>query len=81
MCKLKEMLDGATNVYRTKDFIVKQCINIKYNKEENNALVSNDTYIARNKTRDKEYQEIFKDRKNLNGRRLKSSMFARIYID
>ena len=61
------MID-AMNVYRTRDFIVKQVIGIKYSDVENIAVISNDTFYRRTKKRDREYERIFWERKHINGK-------------
>ena len=83
MCKtsLEELLSGATNVYRTKIYIVKQCMGMEYHEELDNAFCSQDTFIKRNKARDKEYEKLFVDKQNINGRRIHSTMYSRVYID
>ena len=42
--KVPEFIENATNVYRTKKYIVKQIIGIQYGCEENNVVYSRDTY-------------------------------------
>lgn len=74
------MID-AMNVYRTRDFIVKQVIGIKYSNVENIAVISNDTFYRRTKKRDREYERIFWERKQINGKRIPSTMYARTYVD
>ncbi len=74
------MID-AMNVYRTRDFIVKQVIGIKYSDVENIAVISNDTFYRRTKKRDREYERIFWERKQINGKRIPSTMYARTYVD
>ena len=70
----------TTNVYRTKNFIVKQYIGIMYDSEENNAVYSYDTYYERTDKRDKEYEQVFSKRKNVNGKRLPTMMYTREYV-
>lgn len=76
-----EFCNDATNVYRTNNFIVKQVIGIHYDSVENNVLFSQDTYYRRNKRRDAEYELVYRFRKNINGKRLPTSMYSREYID
>ena len=38
---------------------------------------SQDTFIKRNKIRDKEYEKIFSFKQNINGRRIHSTMYSR----
>lgn len=74
-------MENADNVYRTKDFIVKQVIGIQYGIEENNVVFSHDTFYRRTPKRDKEYEILFCRRCNLDGKRLPSTMYARTYIE
>ena len=77
--KVPEFIENATNVYRTKKYIVKQIIVIQYGCEENNVVYSRDTYYKRTPERDKEYEILFFRRRNIDGRRLPSTMYAREY--
>ena len=63
-----DFMVDAMNVYRTRDFIVKQVIGIKYSDVENIAVISNDTFYRRTKKRDREYERIFWERKHINGK-------------
>ena len=74
-------LKDADNVYRTKNFIVKQVISIHESDEENNQVISVDTYYRRNPKRDLAYNYLFQDKVNINGKRLPSTMYTRTYID
>lgn len=76
-----DFMVDAMNVYRTRDFIVKQVIGIKYSDVENIAVISNDTFYRRTKKRDREYERIFWERKQINGKRIPSTMYARTYVD
>ena len=76
-----DFMVDAMNVYRTRDFIVKQVIGIKYSDVENIAVISNDTFYRRTKKRDREYERIFSERKQINGKRILSTMYARTYVD
>lgn len=80
MCKLPEFIIDSTNVYRTKHFIVKQSIDIQCDKLENNSIVSHDTFYKRTKSRDKEFEYFFRERKIINGKRLPSTMHTRNLI-
>lgn len=79
--KVPAFMENADNVYRTKDFIVKQIIGIQYGIEENNVVFSHDTYYRRIPERDKEYEILFCRRRNIDGKRLPSTMYARTYIE
>ena len=76
-----DFMVDAMNVYRTRDFIVKQVIGIKYSDVENIAVISNDTFYRRTKKRDREYERIFWKRKQINGKRIPTIMYARTYVD
>lgn len=76
-----DFMVDAMNIYRTRDFIVKQVIGIKYSDVENIAVISNDTFYRRTKKRDREYERIFGERKHINGKRIPSTMYARTYVD
>ena len=57
--KIPDFIKDATNVYRTKGYIVKQVIGIQYNCKENNVVFSHDTFYKRTPKRDKEYEIFF----------------------
>ena len=69
------------NVYRTRDYIVKQELYLIVNAEQNNAVLSVDTYYRRTLLRDCKYQLLYKDRKHIDGKRLPSNTYIRTYID
>lgn len=69
------------NVYRTRDYIVKQELYLIVNVEQNNAVLSVDTYYRRTLLRDSKYQLLYKDRKHIDGKRLPSNTYIRTYID
>lgn len=77
--KVPEFTENATNVYRTKEYIVKQIIGIQYGCEENNVVYSRDTYYKRTPERDKEYEILYCRRRDTDGKRLHSTMYARTY--
>lgn len=81
MKHVPDFVKGATNVYRTRDYIVKQVIGIKIDCEEDNAVVSHDTFYRRTPKRDAEYELLFSNRKRIDGKRLPTTMYARTYID
>lgn len=76
-----EVTKLTENVYRTKDFIVKQNLYVMVNIEENNAVLSVDTYYRRTLLRDGKYLMLYKDRKHIDGKRLPSNMYVRTYVD
>ena len=78
---LYNLLADATNVYRTKHFIIKQIVVIDCNEKIDSAIFSQDTFIKRNKSRDKEYEKMYGERMNINGKRMPTNMCARRYVD
>ncbi len=79
--KIPVFVKGASNVYRTRDFIVNQRLAIDEDTFETNVLVSRDTYYKRTAKRDYEYERYYSKRKNIDGKRLPSGMYVRTYID
>lgn len=69
------------SVYRTRDYIVKQELYLIVNAEQNNAVLSVDTYYRRTLERDSKYQLLYKERRHINGKRLPSNTYIRTYID
>ncbi|MBR3720878.1 MAG: hypothetical protein IKN09_03985 [Clostridia bacterium] len=75
-----DFIENATNVYRTKNYIVKQTINIESHTQLDNIIISQDTYYTRTKARDKQFNKLFADKLNKNGKRLHSSSNTRKYV-
>lgn len=69
------------NAYRTKNYLVSQHIEIKHDKEEHTVLCSYDTFYKRNPKRDANYEKFFKNRLNLDGKRVRVAMSTRTYIE
>lgn len=76
-----DFIKGATNVYRTKKYIVKQRIDIEVDREDDNVLISYDTYYVRTQKRDKEYEYGMSEKQNIDGKRMRTSMYARRYVE
>ena len=78
-----DFVNNADNVYRTREYIVKQQISTSVNKNSLiTHLISEDTYYLRTPKRDVEYNIIFKVRsKNIDGKRIRSTMYTRKYVD
>ena len=76
-----DFLYEANNVYRTKNYIVKQIIGVRCSEQENNVIFSFDTDYRRTAKRDKIYEKHFRERKNRDGRRLHTTMYARTYVE
>ena len=81
MYRVSDFLYDANNVYRTRDYIVKQVIGVRTSDEEDNIIMSFDTYYRRTKKRDKIYEHVFAGKKHIDGKRLPSTMYSRKYID
>ena len=79
--KDRDFLYNANNIFRTENYIVKQVIGVRLSDELNNVVFSFDTYYHRTKKRDKIYEKAFAARKNIDGRRLPTTMYARTYIE
>lgn len=78
--KIPDFLVDATNVYRTREYIVRQEIVLR-DDELGTYLFSRDTYFLCTSKRDREFEELFADRADLNGKRIKTAMYVRAYID
>ena len=76
----KNFMEETINVYRTKHHIVVQKIGLKFDAEDDNILYSFDIFYQRNKNRDKEYESIFGNKTNINGKRIKTAMYSRRYV-
>ena len=76
-----DFMVNASNVYRTKDFIVKQEIRIGIDCYGTKQVFSVDTYYKRTPEREVAYKAMFADRKRINGKRLPSTMFTRMYVE
>ena len=79
MSYIPEFMINADNVYRTNEFIVRQSIIVQADKIENTAIISYDTYYRRTRVRDFEYEIIFAERQDIEGKRLPSNMYVRRY--
>ncbi len=78
---IPDFLYDADNVYRTKHFIVKQVMEVQENTVENNCVVSYDTYYRRTPERDFAYRITYKDKNNIDGKRLPSTSYTRTYVE
>lgn len=78
---LPEFAVGATNVYRTKYFIVKQSVSVNRDEFEGNSVISHDTYYMRTMKRNSEDEQLFGARRHLNGKRLPTTVYTRRYVD
>ena len=80
LCNIPGFCEDAVNVYRTKRYIVKQDISVELTDGGEMIIFSNDVFYERTKIRDKQYEHVFSERKNMNGKRLPSTSYARRYI-
>ena len=80
MEKSPDFIADATNVYRTKEYIVNQVVGLKYH-DLGNVIFSLDTYYLRTQRRDEQYEKLFADRRHIDGKRLPTSMYMRTYKD
>lgn len=78
---IPDFLVDATNVYRTEHYIVKQKIAMSMNPNTYDQLVSHDTFYFRTKARDVEYEYFLDFKANINGKRVRTAMSSRKYID
>lgn len=76
-----DFLKNATNVYRTRCYIVKQHIMYKDDVRLGTYLFSCDTYYRCTEKRDQEYEEAFADRISINGKRIPAMVYVRKYVD
>ena len=76
-----EFAQGATNVYRTKNYIVKQVVEIRSDCEQGITIVSYDTFYCRTRKRDAEYELKYFGRRHLNGKRFPTTMYSRKYVE
>lgn len=79
--EVPDFLVNATNVYRTNGYIVRQELLLHDDEEQGTHLFSRDTYFLCTPKRVREYEEVFADRHDLNGRRIKATMYVRKYVD
>lgn len=79
-CK-QNFAKGATNVYRTENYIVKQVFGIQLDNKFGNVTMSYDTYYLRTPELDAIYEFMFSGRKKIDGKRLHTSMYVRTYIE
>ena len=79
-CNIPEFCEDAVNVYRTKRYIVKQNISVEMTDGGDMIIFSNDVFYGRTKIRDKQYEYVFAERKNMNDKRLPSTSYTRRYI-
>ena len=78
---MPEFLERATNVYRTDCYIVRQQILYKNDPIFGGYMCSCDTFFYRTPLRDRQYSLAFPKRADGNGKRIRTLMYIRKYID
>ena len=58
-----------------------QRIDIEVDMEDDNVLISYDTYYVRTQKRDKEYEYGMSEKQNIDGKCMRTSMYARRYVE
>lgn len=81
MLSFIDELEVANNVYRTQEYIVTQELSIRENEFDGPLICSIDIFFKRTKERDATYENAFKNRIHRDGKRMKSDMYSRHYID
>ena len=77
-----DFLQGADNVYRTEEFIVRQEISVTTDENLMGMTLSKDTYFMRTEERDAIYNAFFEFRENrIDGKRIKAQVSMRKYVD
>ena len=79
--EMPEFMADATNVYRTRYYIVRQKIELRDDPEFGRYLFSADTYYLCTPKRDREYESVFAGSFARNGRRICTPMYVRRYVD
>ena len=77
--EIPDFISGASNIYRTREFIVKQVISLAHHGLESAKLISTDTYYLRTPGRDACYEGIFGENKDPDGKRIPTMAYFRSY--
>ena len=78
---IEKVTDEVTNIYRTDEFIVYQCVHVVYG-DNGNTLMSDDVYYRRTPDRDEAYDKVFGDECPLfPHKRMKVAGYTRKYVD
>lgn len=81
MKSMPEFIKDAMNIYRTKNYIVKQNVSVCSTETNGISVVSIDTFYSRTSARNKAYEEFFRKRKNINGKRIPTTMYSHSYVE
>ena len=77
--EIPDINSGASNIYRTREFIVKQVISLAHHGLDSAKLISTDTYYLRTPGRDACYEGIFGENKDPDGKRIPTMAYFRSY--
>ena len=77
---IEELCDETINVYRTKNYIVKQSFYLEFDDAGDMLTFSKDVFFARTNLRDLKYDIAFAEREVLDGRRIPTMSSSRRYI-
>ena len=77
----KNSYQVMTNIYRTEKYVVCQDVFVETSLEQGCCIVSKDTYKKRDYKTDKKYLDLFKDREDIEGKRIRTNMYKRRYLD
>jgi hypothetical protein len=77
---IPEFIQGCSNVYRTKYYIVKQALSYANDRVFGTYLTSHDTFYLRTRERDEQFDELFRGNFYPNGRRIPTMAYDRIYV-
>ena len=82
LCMTVPFMQDADNVYRTKNYIVRQQLQYCQDEFGTAVIMSNDTFFRRSLTRDFLYEELFLDKgAALDGKRIHSATYTRMYVE
>ena len=74
-------LELANNAYRTEKYIVTQQIAFEKSEMAGSRLTSDEVFYERNRERDLVFEKVFANRTNINGKRLRVTMYSRRYVN
>ena len=77
--EIPDFIRGESNIYRTREFIVKQVISLAHHGLDSAKLISTDTYYLRTPGRDACYEGIFGENKDPDGKRIPTMAYFRSY--
>jgi len=78
---VEELKKSGGNAYRTKHYIVIQHLELNVSDNGSKMLTSKDIYFSRTASRDTVFEKLFENNKPKNGKRVKTAMYSRIYVD